>query len=530
LSSLARAQATGPYAVVRTDGGVSRGRPRWRRHALGVALILAAAAAFVPLVLPLAIVIVLALVLGSLVAGDVGGLGRLVGAGTVGVVLAVALHLPWISSVLAGGRDWAPIGAGGTEAGTGQPLYELVTFGGGPTGGVVFGAGFLVAGALALLIGQEWRLSWAVRSWFVAVAAWGVAWASVRGWLPFGIPSTGLLLAVAALGLSVAVALGVVAFERDLRTFRLGLRQFTPVIAVAALVLATVPLLGAAIDGRWAMPRHDFTSTYGFLNPGAEGAYRVLWLGDGEVLPVAGNRLDGPTAFGVTQDRAPSMADRWGLPLTAGPQALRDLLRTARDGGTSRLGRALAPFGIRYVIVPSQRAPEPYDRDRRPLDPAYDDALAAQLDLERVEGVNGAVAIYRNRSWVPVNATLAIGADLGPSGSGLTGADRADLSSAAPALTDGHGPYRFTGPLAGGGDLHVAVEAGSAWDLRVGGTAVPRRSSFGWSSAYGPGQDGNGELSVPTSADYRAEIVAQAAAWLLLAYVANAWRSRAKRP
>ena len=76
---------------------------------------------------------------------------------------------------------------------------------------------------------------------------------------------------------------------------------------------------------------------------------------------------------------------------------LRRMLDVALDGDTDRLGRLLAPMGVRYVVVPSQLAPDPDGGAEAPPPPQLTRTLAGQLDLEEVPLVGGTDRLPQRR-------------------------------------------------------------------------------------------------------------------------------------
>ena len=202
-----------------------------------------------------------------------------------------------------------------------------------------------------------------VRAWFVTLTALLLQWAGERGWLPVSLPHPDVLLSVAAFGLAIGAAGAVLAFEEDLRSYRLGWRQLVPFVTAAALVLTVVPVGRAAVDGRWGMPRQGLTSTLAFADTAAErdGPMRVAWIGHRDVMPLSGATFDDTARDGVsadadlvlalTDDRSPRFTDRWAPPLSPVAQRTADALREAVSGETVRLGRSLAPLGVRYIVI-----------------------------------------------------------------------------------------------------------------------------------------------------------------------------------
>ncbi|HEV8296668.1 MAG TPA: glycosyltransferase family 2 protein, partial [Acidimicrobiales bacterium] len=234
LAALARAIGARPFAAGR---GVSL---RYRCLTLG--LLVAFATAAVPFMLVVLWLAAGGLVVGSLVAGDNRGVGRLVATSAAGSAVALVLHVPWTFSFIRGNPTWASFGAPGSDEGTGLSLADLLRFHTGPFGGRVVGYGLLAVAAFALVLARGPRLAWAIRAWFVTIIAWAVLWMGEQGWLPVALPNPGVLLAMAAAGLALAAGLGMAAFEVDVPRHRFGWRQFAPLAAGAALLIALAPL------------------------------------------------------------------------------------------------------------------------------------------------------------------------------------------------------------------------------------------------------------------------------------------------
>ena len=102
----------------------------------------------------------------------------------------------------------------------------------------------------------------------------------------------------------------------------------------------------------------------------------------------------------ATTEGLPGTRNVWTGPETDDTRLVPDALAVARAGDTSRLGRLLAPMGIRYVVVSDQLAPAPFGGLARPADPVLGSLLSGQLDLEEVN-VNPAMRVFRNVAWIP---------------------------------------------------------------------------------------------------------------------------------
>ncbi len=396
LLGLARAMGLAPYGrrdrPEDTDGP---GAPptRLAARALGLGVALALGVAVTPALVPLLGLLALGLAMGSLVAGRMEGLGRMIATVGGGVVVAVVLHLPWSASLLLDGGGWAAVV--GARDGAGRSFGELLRFQTGPFGDTPLVWAFLVAAALPLVVGRGWRMAWGVRAWFVALASWVALAAAEGGHLPVALPPPEVVLAPAAAGLALATALGMAAFEVDLRHYRFGWRQGASLVAAGAVAVGAATLVPAAFGGRWDMPGGDLNRTLRpVLVAGDDPDARVLWLGDRELLPLGGQAYDGEIAL-ATSDGLPDVTTRWAGNRHASTDRLVADLDLAVERKTVHLGRLLAPEGIRYVVVPTRTVPASYG-GRAQAPPAWlADTLASQLDLVRVD-TDEALIVYRN--------------------------------------------------------------------------------------------------------------------------------------
>src|SRR5207245_6229980 len=101
-------------------------------------------------------------------------------------VVALVVNLPWTLDLLAPGTTWSAFG-GVRSLGVDLSLVDVLGFHTGPIGGGPFGIALLVAAALPLVIGREWRLEWATRAWVLALTCWGAAWVGQQPWFHYGL-------------------------------------------------------------------------------------------------------------------------------------------------------------------------------------------------------------------------------------------------------------------------------------------------------------------------------------------------------
>jgi hypothetical protein len=473
--------------------------------------------AVVALVLPVVVLVVpmmaVALTLGSLLVYRARGTSRMLSVAFGGALVAVLLHLPWSIDFLLPGTTLTSL-TGLHAPSRGADLADLLRFQVGPLGSAPLGWAFIVAAALPLLIGRGQRHAWAVRGWTLAVASWGLAWASQQGTLPFALPAPEVLLVPAAIGLALATAMGVAAFQEDLPGYRFGWRQIASGVAAAAVAVATIPVLGAAFDGRWSMPAGDHSRALGFIDQeNHQSAFRVLWLGDPSALPLAGWEVTDGLAYATTDRGTPRLEDllvgsddgRTGL--------IADAIDLARGGQTARLGRLLAPMGVRYVVLPERLAPAPFGTEHRPAPRGFKATLDAQLDLQPLD-VPAGLAVYRNEAAAPARASVP-SASAPPVGGGIADAASLDLSGAKAVLPRSAGYLRWQGPLAGDSYVLFSTASSKRWELAVDGQAVAPDKAFGWAMGFPVPQGGQATLHFRTPPLRYGMLVAELIAWLL---------------
>lgn len=527
LLALGRASGAAPFGPVGADpnepaAAIARRSPL--RVVLGLGLGVALVASLAPFVVVVLIAMALALTVGSILTFRVVGLARMLVVAVGAAGLAFVLHLPWSLDLLLGPSPWEAVAGIGSRSIEPLSLGEILRFETGPWGAPPLGWAFLLAGALPIVIGRSWRLEWAVRAWMIVLLGWGALWAGQQGHLPGGLPPSEVVLAPVAAALALAAALGLSAFEIDLRAYRFGWRQVLSVLAALGVVLGAAPLASGLIDGRWRTPRSDYqTALQELLDDEDDGAFRVVWLGDPDVLPVRGWRYDDQLAFATSDRGGPTVVDRFVVPQEGATPLLAQALDAAKDRRTSRLGRLLGPMGVRYVVVQQQRSPA--SGQEAPPDGLVPmlDVLAQQLDLERVPLADG-VVVYRNLAWAPVRSVLP---DREGDRTSFVDAAADDLSGAAPALLRSDGPDAFSGRVPTEGDLLVASTADDGWRLRIEGAAMARSETYGWANQFTASTSGEATLRYDTPLGARLATIGQGVLWVLVIAV---WRRTRRAP
>ncbi|MCU1497359.1 MAG: hypothetical protein JWM47_1312 [Acidimicrobiales bacterium] len=528
LLGVGRASGVAPFGPGTSPAGPDEGPARRRPVSLilGLGLLLAVVTAFVPFAVVIVAAVASAFAVGSLLCFRVAGVARMLAITLGACTVAVALQLPWSLDLLRSSSPWdAVVGVGATGGGD-LSLGRILRFESGPWGAPPLGWAFLLAGALPVVIGRSWRLEWAVRAWFVVLAGWAVLWAGHEGHLPVGLPASEVVLAPVAAALAFAAALGLASFEIDLRAYRFGWRQLLSVAAALGVVLGAVPLASGILDGRWQMPARDNVGGLaGLMRQNGQPAYRVLWVGDPEVLPVSGWRYDADVAYATTDRGQPTVLDRFAGPAPGATSLLAHSLHLAEDGRTQRLGHLLGPMGVRYLVVPLQLAPaSPLASAAPPT--SLTAALEQQVDLERVP-VSGGMIVYRNAAWVSSRAVLP---DRSGDRTSFTQAIGDDLGTAKPALTRDVGSVDAAGQVPATGDLLQATTADPGWELRIDGVPMGRSETYGWANQFDATRTGAGRLTYDTPLTRHLAAGGQALLWALVIVVGRRAHNAERRP
>ncbi len=512
LGAVARAWRQTPYGQLDGPSGPGVLPPSPAREVLALGLLLAVIAAMAPVALAVVVLVLVTALVGSTLCGMVVGARRAFGIAAGAIVVAFVLNLPWSLDLVRGDPDLV-LGVRSSDGGD-LRLVDLLRLETGPIGGGDLGWALPIAAVLPLVLGTGGRFAWAVRGWSLYLGSVALAWAAESGLLPVGLPRPDVLVAPAATGLALAVAMGMAAFEVDLRRYRFGWRQAVPVTAAVALAAATIPILGSSFDGRWEAAERDFATTLRFVEEEAaeDDGFRVLWLGDPDTLPAGAWELADGLGFALTTDGLGTLLDRWPAPREEPADLIADAIEISLDRGTSRLGRLLAPFGIRYLVLPERIAPAPFGGLEAPAPAGLLAVLAEQLDLERVELSPGLVA-YRNSSWAPVVAELPPGLVSGTTSLGE--AALIDMSGAPMPLT-GDRLDELSGRLSASTELYVATPSDEGWRLDFEDARALRSEAFGWANVFSVSDSGPAVLRFETATSQRLARIGQVVLWALV--------------
>jgi len=291
-------------------------------------------------------------------------------------------------------------------------------------------------------------------------------------------PDLDVLLTLYVVMLALLIGLGVSALENDLRQAGFGWRQICAGLSVATMVVAIVPFVAIFGSGRFDLPTTSVAESLSALSPTSAGGYRVLWLGDPSVLPLAGWSVGTGLAAATSTNGLPSGASLFTTPDTSTSNVLIGAVRSALDGQTVRLGRLLAPAGVSTIVVMNSSAPELAGVQSVPPHPVPTvllTALGRQSDLALVLQTKS-VEVYSNSLFHGI-VSMTVPGDASP----------------VPVFSTSSN----SGPLAAGATVTAGYAPASAFSLTVNGQAVPRSIDQFWAPTFqvaAQGTGGQGDL------------------------------------
>ena len=440
--------------IVALSGSPVVGEPRDRVAAtLALALLVGLTIAVVPFSLIIIGGVLLGLLIGSLLSGDVRGVIGIIAGTVIAAIIGAALNWPY----LVGLTEWSAFSSAQPSRASDLPLLDLIALDTGPVGSAIFGWAFILPALLGLISGKGARFSWAMRVWGIVLVFWGLAWASERGVLPLGLPVLEVVLAPVALGIAVLTGLASMTIDVDLAQAK-AWRFFPVAVAIVGFIIAMVPLVDASSSGRWELAQSDLNTTFGALESDPnDGSFRVVFIGDAHVLGAGAIPTSNDLAWASSFEGVPDVRALWRGPNSGATAELTDTIAAGLDGRTSRLGRELARFGVRFIVVVDQQAPLPEQSRREVVSDVRAAGLNAQLDLVRTGVVNPAVTVFRNTDWVPVHAAVP-----------PTALETLRIADADPAVVERTGVVTFEGQTRVERDIYAAWEPSPRWTLVTG--------------------------------------------------------------
>ena len=292
-----------------------------------------------------------------------------------------------------------------------------------------------------------------------------------------GCPTSGLLLVPVALGLALSAGAVVAAFGHDVAGRRFGWRQPVAVVAIAAVVFGVLPAVADDRRRRLVHARAPASSTLveaPMFTADEVGDYRVLYLGDPRLIPFPSDELGGDVAMALVDDGGADLGDRWPVPDQDADEALRAVIDEIGDASTLRAGRLLAPFGIRYVVVPLIDGATSTAADPLPVPAGLLASLEQQLDLVRPPISAPGFVLFENRAVIPTTSALEGALAEASTADDLDGIVAVDTSTAVPDAPRSRRHRARPTPMCRRASSTSARRWTAGGSLEVGGEEVAR--------------------------------------------------------
>jgi GT2 family glycosyltransferase len=449
---------------------VQFGHRGWRTTYAGQRMVLVMLTALLTALAPATLIVIALVIIGVFVSrlfepddrDGRSGAWRLLG--SVWLNVAVLLLPLTIDVGLAGGRSLGVFGLARGPWST--PSFAQLVRGTDGTFGLAWVGWLLPAAALIGLIlcrGERRRIASKAAS--VATLTLVMCVLDARHWMGSFTPDLDVLLALYVVMLALIVGLGVSAIEKDLRQAGFGWRQLCAGVTVAALIVAAVPFAAIFGSGRFDLPTTSVAESLSTVAPSKIGGYRVLWLADPSVLPLAGWSVAPGLDAATSTNGIPGGDTLFTTPDAGTSNVVLSAVESALQGQTVRLGQLLAPAGISTIVVMNSSAPELSGVQAVPLHPVPKvlmTALGRQSDLSLLLQTKS-VEVFSNSLF---HGTVSM---LVPPGTTPTPV----FSSSA-----------TTGALAANATVTAGFAPASAFSLDVNGVAVPRAANPSWTPSF----------------------------------------------
>jgi GT2 family glycosyltransferase len=492
-----------------------------------LALLTAVTFAFVPSFALVVVAIGVVLALTTLLAG---GSWRpaliMVSVAVAAAVLGFLANLPWAASLF-GRHGWDLIAGVPSPVAAGSPAGSIGSRALGVTRLARFGLGTGQFGILAIalylpvlvapLVARSWRLTWAIRAAGLVVAFGWLAVLDDRG-LKLRLPEPGILLAPVAVGLALSAACIAAAFQDDVLGGSFGWRQPLGLLSAGAVAFGVLPGLAAVSSGRWHTPTSTLTSVLGqFHENPPEGDYRILWIGNPDVMPVPAWTLQPGIGYAITDDGPLNQYEIWpGRPSKAEAE-VGDVVKQLATESTLRGGRLLAPYAIRYIVVPVADGAASTIDQPLPLPDGLVDALDDQLDFATPLTRPLNFLVYENTAWIPTRAQFTAAGAEATRQAGLDSLARLELKPLATPVAVGAGDNADVHFATVPGAVTVATAVDRRWSFQVGGQSISPRPAFGVTTGYDIATGGTATLRYRTASTRALALIGQLLLWLLLA-------------
>ena len=384
--------------------------------------------------------------------------------GSIAFNVAIFLLPMTVDTAIAGRRAWGLFG-GVRSPWTAPSFADLVRGVDGGFGNNWWAWLWPALALVALILTRHRRRAAAAKLALIAALTLLVITLSDHHWLGSFAPDIDVLLVLYAVAVAALVGLGVAALENDVRSARFGWRQVGAAISAGAMGVAPLAWLTTLGSGRFDLPTTSVAESLSTLAPPTATQYRVLWLGDPSILPVAGWTVAPGLAAATSANGLPGGNTLFTSPSSGTADRIIAAVNLALQGRTVNLGELLSPAGISAIVVMDASSPQLAGVQSSPVRsvPALlSSSLSAQTDLA-LELSTSSVQVFANAQYA--------------------GIVRSRPSTAAP-WTSVLSPITNSGAVAGGSQVEVGLAPASAFSFSVNGHALARGSLDGWAGAY----------------------------------------------
>jgi hypothetical protein len=202
-----------------------------------------------------------------------------------------------------------------------------------------------------------------------------------------------------------------------------------------------------------------------------------LVIGDPELVPGADRFFAEGIAYSLVSGGRFDLDETWSSSGEVEERVVGDVLSAMASRSTTRAGRLMAPFGVRYVVVPVVDRVRSTATSPLPVPEGLIDAMREQLDLRAVYSP-ASMIVFENQQWIPISAMLGAQASAASATGGLSALARTEFGDSRPVLT-GTSSWSAPSEAVGVGTLHLGVPFDDRWSVRVDGRKVQGEGSFG---------------------------------------------------
>ena len=321
-----------------------------------------------------------------------------------------------------------------------------------------------IAALLGLIICRQARRAVATKLASIYVLTLLLSVLVSRGTLGPLAPDLDVLLVLQAAVVAALVGVAISSLEHDITAVKFGLHRLIATALVASIALTAIPFMLDSSSGRFDLPTTSVAESLGQLSSSPSGGFRVLWLGDPSVLPLAGWSVAPGVAAATSMNGLPGGATLFTPPDSGASDLVLTAVRQAMNGATVQLGAVLAEAGISTVVVLNSGAPNFAGVQSSPVRNAPNILVAAlghQTDLS-LSLQTPSEETFSNLKF-----------------KGIVWAKQARQAS-APIFSN----VTFSGEVPQNAIVHAALAPAGAFSLDVNGKPVARALRHGWGAIY----------------------------------------------